>query len=205
MNNQGKILAAKYKRLFDRARINTPLRLAHFFGQAEVESNLKPRRESLNYTVQALLASFERHRISEADARLYGRTSTQRANQLEIGNRLYGGKWGKTNLGNTKPNDGYLLRGGGLYQITGRSNFEKLSKDTMIDFIGNPDLIMEEEKSIIAAIWFWNSRNLNVYADRDDAVSISKIVNLGNVNSSGTPNHLRERIKTTEEYKEIFT
>lgn len=204
MSNQAKILATKYKTLFDKAQINTTLRLAHFFGQGEVEADLKPKRESLNYTVEALLSNFGRHRISEADAKKYGRTSLQKANQVEIGNRIYGGNWGKINLGNTKPDDGYKLRGGGIYQITGRANWEKLSKDTGIDFINNPDLIIDEKNSIIAAIWFWNNRKLNDFADKDDVVSISKIINLGNKNSLATPNHLQERISATNKHKETF-
>lgn len=191
----------KYKTLLNRSGINTPLRKAHFLAQGKVESDLKPKIESMNYSVEGLIEGFGRHRISVEDAKKFGRTSTQKANQKEIANRLYGGEWGKTNLGNTQPNDGWLLRGAGIYQITGRSNFQKLSDDTGIDFINHPELILEETNSVIAAIWFWNSRKLNNYADKDDVLSISKIINLGNVKSKGTPKHLNERKQWTEAFK----
>lgn len=191
----------KYKSLLEREGINTLLRKSHFFAQGKVEADLKPKIESMNYSVEGLIDGFGRHRISIADAKKFGRTTTQKANQKEIANRLYGGEWGRTNLGNTQLNDGWLLRGAGIYQITGRANFQKLSDDTGIDFINHPELILEEANSIIAAIWFWNYRGLNKYADKDDVVSISKIINLGSVKSKGTPKHLAERKQWAETFK----
>lgn len=197
-------LIIKYKTLFEKAGINTNLRKSNFFGQGEIESDLTPKVESMNYSVEGLISGFGRHRISEIDAKRFGRTPTQKANQKEIANKLYGGVWGKENLGNTKENDGWNLRGSGIFQITGRSNFEKLSKDTGIDFINNPEIILEEANSLIAALWYWNSKKLNAYADKDDVASISKIINLGNVNSKGIPKHLQERKMAVEKYKKIF-
>lgn len=191
----------KYKTLLNRSGLNTILRKANFFAQGKVESDLKPKIESMNYSVEGLINGFGRHRISIADAKKFGRTSTQKANQKEIANILYGGEWGRINLGNTQPNDGWLLRGAGIYQITGRANFQKLSDDTGIDFINHPELILEEANSMIAAIWFWNSRKLNKYADKDDVTSISKIINLGSVKSKGTPKHLVERKRWVEIFK----
>jgi predicted chitinase len=36
-----------------------------------------------------------------------------------------------------------------------------LSKDTRIDFIGNPDLITVEANAVIAALEYWKNNNLN--------------------------------------------
>ena len=191
----------KYKSLLEREEIDTLLRKAHFFAQGKVEADLKPKIESMNYSVKGLIDGFGRHRISIEDAKKFGRTATQKANQKEIANRLYGGEWGRINLGNTQTNDGWLLRGAGIYQITGRANYQKLSDDTGIDFVNHPELILEETNSLIAAIWFWNNRGLNKYADKDDVLSISKIINLGNVKAKGTPKHLAERKQWAETYK----
>lgn len=81
--------------------------------------------ESLNYSTQALKEKFGRHRISLADCDKYGRIDgKQRADQKAIANILYGGEWGKKNLGNTEPNDCWDLRGGGFIQTTGRKNYD---------------------------------------------------------------------------------
>lgn len=78
--------------------------------------------EGLNYKAEALIKNFGRHRITEAQAWMYGRTTTQQANQKMIANTIYGGEWGKKNLGNTFPNDGFDFRGSGAIQLTGRKN-----------------------------------------------------------------------------------
>lgn len=198
-------LSRKYKTLLDQNGINTARRLACFFGQAWVESEAKPRRENLNYSVQGLIKTFNRNRISVEDAQRLGRTSTRPANQTAIANILYGGEWGRRNLGNTQPNDGSRFIGRGIFQITGRANYEKLSKDTGIDFVNNPDLLLQEANSIIAAIWYWRQRKLNSLADRLDVTSISKIVNLGNAQTTATPKHLKERTDFTNEFLQIFS
>lgn len=109
------------------ARETPPRHLAYILATAYLETGgrMQPVRESLNYSVDALLTKFGRHRISEADARRYGRSGSRAANQQMIANLIYGGEWGRANLGNTTYGDGWRYRGGGLAQITGRANFTK--------------------------------------------------------------------------------
>jgi putative chitinase len=106
----------------------TPLKhLAYILATPYLETGAKyqPIRENLNYSVQALIKKFGRHRISVAEAEKYGRKGGRPADQRAIANTIYGGEWGRDNLGNTEPDDGWLFRGGGLAQITGRTNFTK--------------------------------------------------------------------------------
>lgn len=83
-----------------------------------------PITENLNYSTEALKAKFG-NRISAADAQKYGRNASHPANQEAIANIIYGGEWGKANLGNTQPGDGWKYKGAGLTQMTGRKNFSK--------------------------------------------------------------------------------
>jgi len=76
--------------------------------------------ESLNYSSEALVSKFSRQRISFDQANKYGRNELHKANQPAIANCIYGGEWGKKNLGNTLPNDGWDFRGSGPIQATGR-------------------------------------------------------------------------------------
>ena len=99
----------------------------------ETGTKMQPVTENLNYSVDGLLKTFGRHRITEAQARRYGRTNNQPANQPAIANTIYGGEWGRKNLGNTLPNDGWDFRGRGLVQITGRTNYAKY------DLLNRPD------------------------------------------------------------------
>lgn len=114
--------------LNDAERRDTPLKhLAYILATPYLETGgkMQPIRENLNYSVDGLLKTFGRHRISEADARKYGRAGGRPANQEAIANIIYGGEWGRENLGNTQPGDGWRFRGGGLAQITGRANYGK--------------------------------------------------------------------------------
>lgn len=111
---------------------NTPLRhLAYILATDYHESGRRmlPSRENMNYSVNGLLKTFGRHRISEADARRLGRSGNRPADQPAIANIVYGGEWGRKNLGNTEPGDGWRFRGGSLPQITGRRNYSLFGID----------------------------------------------------------------------------
>lgn len=66
----------------------------------------------------------------------------------EFGGRAYFDKYnagtaiGKR-LGNTQKGDGFLFRGRGYVQITGRLNYGKLSKTIGVDLLANPDAALE--------------------------------------------------------------
>ncbi len=148
-----------------RAEINTIRRVAAFLANIAVESDFRARTENLNYSVEGLAATFGRHRISLADCRKYGRTPTRKADQEAIANCVYGGDWGRTNLGNTCVGDGWTMRGVGPLQVTGRANMERFAK-----WIGKP---LDEalayartlEGGIMAAAWFWEAHDVNRLAD----------------------------------------
>lgn len=84
--------------------------------------------ENLNYSVDGLLKTFGSHRITAAQAAKVGRTKTQKADKEGIANIIYVGKWGKDNLGNTLPGDGWTFRGSGPIQMTGRGNITQFAK-----------------------------------------------------------------------------
>lgn len=46
-------------------------------------------------------------------------------------------------LGNTKRGDGYLYRGRGFVQITGRSNYARVGKSIGVDLIASPDMALD--------------------------------------------------------------
>lgn len=198
-------LHLKYKSLLDKYKVITVLRLSHFFGQIKAESGLKPINENLNYSAEGLIKGFGRHRISIFDANKYGRTANQKANQEMLANILYGGEWGKKNLGNTEIGDGWKYRGRGFKQITGRANYESLSEDTGIDYVNNPDLLLDEVDAMVSALWFWNKHGLNKYADADNIDAISDIINLGHITErKGDANGFEKRRQYVSEFKKYF-
>lgn len=163
-------------------------RAAMFLANVGHESgHLSRVVENLNYRVDALLKSFGRHRIGEAEARAYGRTETRPADQVAIANCLYGGLWGKKNLGNTEAGDGWRFRGAGLIQSTGRGNArrltERLAEDfpelDVPDFEDDPDALQEPLWAALSAGSFWDAEGLNVLADEGDFDGVCDKINMG--------------------------
>lgn len=135
----------------------------------------------------------------------------------------------RADLGNTKKGWGRLYKGRGPLQTTGYYNYKKLTefcqkkskellqqsiltvnpyeKDRLkklsivynVDFINNPEILAQNPYSFIGSGFFWQSKNINKYADKDSVFWVSAMVN--GLNSSlateqykkGQPNHLAER------------
>lgn len=149
-----------------------------FLAQAAHESaELTSFTESLNYTTTALITKFGRHRISIADAEKYGRGAGRLANQEAIGNTIYGGEWGLKNLGNSQSGDGWKFRGRGIFQLTGRANYQRFQNETGIPALDNPDLIAQPAEAVISACWFWKDKGLAALSK--DVVAATKRVNGG--------------------------
>lgn len=185
----------------ERYQINTPLRQCHFLAQMAVESaGFTKVVESFNYREDKLVPLFGVRRISEAQAKLYGRSVSgkRKANQEALANILYGGEWGRRNLGNTEPGDGWRYRGRGLKQITGRANY----RDISMMLYNVPELLLEHPEWLERnddAAWsagaFWDMKHLNELADRDDVVEVTKRVN-------GGQNGLQDRKRWLHVYKQ---
>src|SRR4030066_1341722 len=174
------MLETKYKSLLAKYKINTPLRLAHFMAQIEHESGLKPVQENLRYSEARLIQIFK-HDLDINRNGVLSDAEKLKAKQLtykprEIANFVYANQGGN---GNEASGDGWKYRGRGFLQVTLKGNYIDLSKATGIDYVNNPDLLLNEADAMISALWFWNKHNLNSIADKDDIKRITRIVNGG--------------------------
>ena len=86
---------------------------------------------------------------------------------------------GRLDLGNTQPGDGFMFRGRGLIQITGRDNYQLCSTALATDFISNPQWLAQPEYAVRSAMWFWQSHGLNELADAGNFEKITRIINGG--------------------------
>lgn len=156
-------------------------RVAAFIAQIGHESDFKPRSENLNYSVDGLLKTFGRHRISAVDCQRYGRSSAHPANQEAIANCVYGGEWGRENLGNTQPGDGWTFRGVGPLQVTGRDNMTRFAEAMGMTLEQALAFARTLEGGIMAAAWFWEENDINRLADTPGVTDETKRINGGTI------------------------
>lgn len=192
-------LPEKYNKLFNNYGLTSELRTAHFMAQLDHESGLKPRRESLYFkTVEGLRATFKKPFKNKPDSfvKKYLKDSVKCANYV------YANREGN---GNEASGDGFKYRGGGLIQNTHKNGYQRLKDKTGIDFVANPDFILEEEKAVLAALIFWQDNNLNRYADRDDLDAVSDIINIGRqTKKEGDANNYKHRKECLDKWKQIL-
>lgn len=86
---------------------------------------------------------------------------------------------GRRDLGNTQKGDGVRYKGRGYIQITGRANYEALSKDLRIDCVNHPEMLEQPHWALMSALWFWRKKALNRYADKDAFTELTKRINGG--------------------------
>jgi predicted chitinase len=74
-------------------------------------------------------------------------------------NHVYGAGFQHVHrLGNIEPNDGYVFRGRGLPQLTGRANYAHYGRLTGHDLIGNPDLANDPAVSALVTAAYIKDR-----------------------------------------------
>lgn len=160
--------------------IDTIRRVAAFIAQMAHESDLRARNENLNYSVDGLLRTFSRSRISEADCRKYGRCASHPADQQGIANCIYGGPFGLRELGNTEPGDGWLFRGGGPLQATGRRNYTGFARAVGKPLIEAVDWARTTVAGgVMFAAWFWEANDINRLADTPGVTDETRRINGG--------------------------
>ncbi len=174
--------------------ITTPDRLAHFLAQVLHETGgLALEWENMNYSACRLCEVFGvgKHSAGITEPQAHALAY----DQLAIAERVYGlGNPRKAQeLGNTKPDDGFRYRGGGLMQTTGRANYRRMGERCGVDFEAAPELIVCAAHALKPALAEWNESRLNAFADANDLLSISRAINLGNPRSQRVPNGLQDR------------
>ncbi|MDZ5764630.1 glycoside hydrolase family 19 protein [Stenotrophomonas maltophilia] len=168
--------------------INTPVRAAYFLAQLGHESlSLARTEESLSYSRERLLEVFGKY-ITGPEAAAFVHQPAK------LGNRVYASRNGN---GSEASGDGYLFRGRGPMQHTGRGNYRSIGQLIGQLLEQQPALLIEPEIGAMAAAAFWHVNGLNAYADQRDVLAVSRIINLGNVRSRATPNGMADRTTRT--------
>jgi putative chitinase len=160
--------------------INTPPRVAAFVAQCAHESGgFKAIKENLNYRAVTLRKVFPKYFPNDELANAYAQKPEM------IANRVYGGRMGN---GDEHSGDGFRYCGRGLIQLTGKQNYQNFADSLEMSVEDVPEYLATFEGAVQSACWFWESNNLNQWADRSDIVTLTKRINGGTIG-------LEDRIK----------
>ncbi len=171
--------------------IDTLSRVSSFVGNSAHESNFQPITENLNYSAKGLLKVFPKYFNST--------TASQYANKPQsIANKVYANRMGN---GSFASGDGWKYRGRGYIQVTGKNNYEKISKALFGDnrLLQDPDLLLKPKYALLSAFEWWKMNGMNEISDKLGIKGVASKINFGNTTSIAKG--LSERIKN---YKTIL-
>jgi putative chitinase len=161
--------------------IDTPERVAAFLAQCAHESGgFVFLKENLNYKAASLRKVFPKYFPDDGIAAVY-------ANRPEmIANRVYASRMGN---GNEASGDGYRYCGRGLIQLTGRTNYQAFADSIETPLEEMTEYLGTFEGAVQSACWFWESNNLNKWADAGDILTMTKKINGGTIGLADRTKH----------------
>lgn len=153
--------------------INSVQRVAAFLAQTAHESGgYKALKENLNYRAVTLRKVFPRYFPDDATANAYAGKPEM------IANRAYANRMGN---GDEASGDGFRYCGRGLIQLTGKSNYQAFADSIETPVEQLPEYLGTFEGAIQSACWFWETNNLNQWADAGDMLTLTKRINGGTI------------------------
>lgn len=169
------------EQLLPQYEINTPDRIAAFLAQCAHESGgFVFIKENLNYRWQSLRKVFPKYFPSDELAQQYEKKPEK------IANRVYANRMGN---GPEESGDGYKFCGRGLIQVTGRENYSWFAASLHISPEEASEYMETFEGAAQSACWFWESNNLNQWADKRDILTLTKRINGGTIGLEDRKKH----------------
>ena len=176
------------KQLLPDYDINTPQRIAAFLAQCAHESaGFTALKENLNYKPATLLKLFGKYFTPELAAAYCAKPNKQEA----IANRIYANRMGN---GDEASGDGFRYSGKGLIQLTGKSNYQAFADSLEITPTDAAEYMQTFEGACQSACWFWETNNLNKYADIGDFETMTKRINGGTIGLEDRKKHYAEAL-----------
>jgi putative chitinase len=173
----------------ERYQINTRLQEAAFIAQCAHESGgFTMLEENLNYSAATMSVVWPRRFAQmgpdNKPKKDKGKNipnkfalALHRKPEL-IANAVYSNRMGN---GPLESGEGWLYRGRGLKQLTGKDNFTRCGAAIGIDLVNNPDLLLKPEGAALSAAWFWSVNKCGAIADSGDFVALTKKINGGTI------------------------
>jgi putative chitinase len=172
-NKNPEAIVEVFKKYFEQYEINTTNRRSGFLAQCGHESNgFTVFKENLNYSAEGLVKTFSKYFPNITSTTGFAK------NPQKIANKIYANRLGN---GPEESGDGYLYRGRGVIQLTGKDNYKAFAdfkKITLTEVVAYLETL---EGAIESALWFWKTRGLNAVCDADDIIKMTKLINGGTI------------------------
>jgi putative chitinase len=156
--------------VFAKYGVKDALVLAHIMAQISHECGAgHDVVENLNYTAERMTQVWPSRFVTVADALPYAH------NPRALANKVYNGRMGNR-IGS---DDGWNFRGRGGSQTTGREGYERVAKQTGLDVVNNPDILIDPKYFLECAVSDFINCGCMPYAKKDDLGAVSAALNVG--------------------------
>lgn len=158
--------------VFVKYNIDSPLLIAHVMAQISHECGAGHEViENLNYSAQRMPQVWPSRFPTVASALPYAH------NPQKLANKVYNGRMGNK----VGSNDGWDFRGRGGSQTTGRYGYERVKKQTGLDVVSNPDILIDPKYFLLCAVSDFVNCGCLPYARKDDIYNVTKFLNGGTI------------------------
>ena len=154
----------------------TPRRVAAWLATLAHESARFTRLvENLNYSAEGLAATWPA-RYADMTGQPNALAQSIARKPATIASLTYANRMGN---GPSETGDGWIYRGRGLIQITGRDNYDRSGDALGLDLILNPERLEEPYYAALSAAEWWHRHGCNQLADTGDMAAVTRRVNGG--------------------------
>jgi len=165
-------IAAGSDAVFQQYGINSPLLVSHVMAQISHECGAgHDLIENMNYSAKRMTEVWPSRFPTIASAQPYAN------NPQALANKVYNGRMGN----GVGTDDGWNYRGRGGSQTTGRVGYERVKKQTKLDVLTNPDILIAPETFLLCAVSDFINCGCLPYAKKDDILNVTKKLNGGTV------------------------
>lgn len=167
-------------------------RVAAFIAQTAHESGgYRVLEENLRYRAETLTRTWPRRFPTIESARPY------HMQPQKIANKVYSNRMGN---GDEASGEGFLYRGRGLIQLTGKNNYKLFSDYVQMPLEEVPGYLETPRGAVHSACWFWYVNDINEIADAGDIEKMTRRINGGTIGLPDRIKHYNHALEVLSEY-----
>jgi putative chitinase len=163
-------IIATAPRVFSKHGMTSRLLVSHVMAQLSHECGAgRDVVENLNYSAGRMMQVWPSRFPTMASARPFAG-----APRL-LANKVYNGRMGNRD----GSDDGWIFRGRGAAQTTGRDGYLRLAKATGLDVVNNPDLVNDPKHFLLCGVADFVACGCRPFAEADDIMGVTRRLNGG--------------------------